>query len=345
MSNNNQFKTAVVGLGYQSHEDHLPALKNIQNIDLVAVCDKDKDKLSAFKKENKKIAVYNNIEKMLKKHQLDFAIVVLPHNEHYNVTKKLISNKIHILKEKPFAVNLKEGVEIMKLAQKNKIQIMTTLQRRYNPIYTTFFQLIDKIGTPFYIDIRYHFYVNNPHEGWRGIRQQAGGGCLIDMGYHMIDLLVWYFGLPEKVFAEFSCNAVCNVKYDAEDTISILFKYIKCLWGTMLISRVVPPKEEYFYIYGTHGIIKIKRGLIERLNSKGDVLESLTRQSSWPSAATDQIEYFLKVITGERKNITSPEFNFNHLAFIEACYRANNSNKYVNPHKLIKDVYEKQIGD
>ena len=341
-SKNNKFKIAIIGLGYQSHEDHIPGIKNIKDVELVAVCDIDKKKLFNFKKENKKVAVYSDLEKMLKKHELNFAIIALPHNEHTKVIKLLINHKMHILKEKPFALNLKEGIAIMELAKRKKVQVMTTLQRRFNPIYTTFFQLIDKIGNPFYIDIHYHFHVNNPHEGWRGNRQQAGGGCLIDMGYHMIDLLVWYFGLPDKVFAEFSCNAVRNVKYDAEDTISVLFKYNnQCLWGTMLISRVIPPKEEYIYIYGTQGIIKVKRGLIERLNNNGEVLESLTRKNNWPSAATDQIEYFLKVIKGEKKNITSPEFNLNHLAFIEACYKANILNKYINPHKLIQNAYKK----
>lgn len=109
----------------------------------------------------------------------------------------------------------------------------------------------------------------------------------------------------------------------------------------MFISRVVPPKEEYLCIYGTKGIIKIKRGSIERLNSAGEVIESLVRNNSWPSAATDQIDYFIKVIKNEKENITSPAFNLNHLAFIEACYTSNNFKKYFNPHILIKKLYEK----
>jgi len=337
------FKVGIIGLGHQSLDDHVPGIKNAIGAELVAVCDKSKARLSEFKKSNKKIATYNNVEAMLKKHKLDFAIVVLPHNEHAKVTKLLINKKIHILKEKPFAIKLSDGVEIMKLAKKKNVKIMTTLQRRFNPVYTTFFQLIDKIGKPFYINIHYHFYVDNPYEGWRGSRMKAGGGCLIDMGYHMIDLLIWYFGLPEKIFAEFSCNAISHVEYDAEDTMNVIFKYKekKCLWGAMLISRVMPPKKEFIHIYGTQGIIKVSRGLIERLNNKGEVQESLTRKNGWPSAATDQIEYFIKVIKGERKNITSPEYNLNHLAFIEACYKAKFSGKYINPHKLIKNVYEK----
>lgn len=200
---NNKYKVAIIGLGHQSHEDHIPALKNFSNIELVAVCDTNKKSLAMYKRENKSVAVYENILKLLKNQKLDFAIVALPHCEYYAVIKLLVERKIHILKEKPFAINLKEGYEIMKLAEKNNVQIMTTLQRRFNPIYTTFFQLIEKIGCPFYIDIRYHFYVNNPHEGWRGNRAMAGGGCLIDMGYHMIDLLIWYFGLPDKILLSY----------------------------------------------------------------------------------------------------------------------------------------------
>ncbi len=71
-----------------------------------------------------------------------------------------------------------------------------------SPLYSTFLQLIDKIRKSFYIEAKYTFYTDKPHEGWRGKKELTGGGRLIDMGYHMVDLLMWYFGLPDKIFVE-----------------------------------------------------------------------------------------------------------------------------------------------
>ena len=56
----------------------------------------------------------------------------------------------------------------------------------------------------------------------------------------------------------------------------------------------------------------------------------LSRENRWPSAAQDQLEYFVKVIRGEKENINGPDFHFNHLAFIEGAYRSKIEKKYIN---------------
>jgi len=333
---NTKLKVGVVGLGHQSLEDHIPAIKNSPDVELVGVVEVDKEKIKSFSKENENIKIYENFDELIKNQKLDFVIIALPHYLHYEITKKALLNKIHVLKEKPFAISLTQAKELKDLDEKNKVQIAVTLQRRFNPIYSTFFQLIGKVGKPFYLKIKYTFYTDKPYEGWRGKKELAGGGCLLDMGYHMVDLLMWYFGLPDKVFAEMSCEAKEGIIYDAEDTAQIIFKYeTKKIWGSLLVSRVIPPKQEYLNVYGTRGIIHLERGKIERYSPDGDLQESLKREHSWPSAAQDQIEYFVKVIRGEKENISTLEFHFNHLAFIEAAYKSAKEHKYINPKEFL----------
>ncbi|RLC34700.1 MAG: gfo/Idh/MocA family oxidoreductase, partial [Candidatus Nealsonbacteria bacterium] len=328
----NKLQVGIIGLGHQSLEDHIPAIKMSPDTELAGVVEIDDKKLKTFLSENKDVKGYKNLNRLFKNHNLDFIVVAVPHYLHYEILKEAIGRKIHILKEKPFAVSLTQAKELNKLAQANNVQIMVTLQRRFNPIYSTFFQLIDKIGIPFFIEAKYTFFTDNPHEGWRGRKTLAGGGCLIDMGYHIIDLLMWYFGLPDEVFVEISCAAKENIAYDAEDTAKVIFKYeTKKVFGSLLVSRVIPPKQEYINVFGTRGIIHIERGKIERLSSNGELQESLKRDHHWPSAAQDQLEYFVKVIRGEKKNIGSPEFHFNHLAFIEAAYESKRKSQYINP--------------
>lgn len=78
---------------------------------------------------------------MIKNQKLDFVIIALPPYLHYEINKKALLNKIHVLKEKPFAISLTQAKELKNLSDKNKIQIAVTLQRRFNTIYSTFFQL------------------------------------------------------------------------------------------------------------------------------------------------------------------------------------------------------------
>jgi predicted dehydrogenase len=329
-------RIGVVGLGHQSLEDHIPAIKACRDIEFVAVADIDEVKLKSFLAENKSINGYLSAEELFKKEKLDIVIIALPHHLHHEVTKLAISYKINVLKEKPFAISLEQGKEIRDLALKNNVHVSVTLQRRFNPIYTTLFQLIDKIGDLFYVEGKYTIFTDSPHDGWRGRKDLAGGGCIIDMGYHMIDLLIWYFGLPDKIFANASCNAKENIDYDAEDTAQIMFEYNKTnVWGSLLLSRVIPPKQEYLNIFGTRGYIHLERGKIERFSSNGVSQESLMRENSWPSAFQDQIEYFVKVIKNEKENIGSPEYHLNHLALIEASYKSLGTKCAVNPKDLL----------
>jgi predicted dehydrogenase len=336
-SRGKRLKAGIVGLGHQSTEDHIPALKQCNDVDFVSVADVDPVKIEKFKEENPSIHTYTSYEQMFEKEKLDFIILVLPHYLHFKATKSAILHKINVLKEKPFTTNLKEARELKKLAEKNKVKISITLQRRFNPIYTTFNQFFDKIGDPFFFEAKYTFYTEEPHTGWRGQKRLAGGGCLIDMGYHLLDLLLWYFDLPDGVIAESSCKAKENIIYDAEDTIAFLFDYHnKNFFGSALISRSISPKQEYLNVFGTRGSIHLERGKIERISSSGIVQESLQREQSWPSAAYDQINYFIKVIKGEKPNINGPEAHFKHLAVIEAVYLSQQKGCYVDPHKILK---------
>ncbi len=338
-----RLKAGIVGLGHQSIEDHIPALKQCTDADFVAVTDIDLLKLEKFKKENPAIHAYTSHEEMFTKEKLDFIILALPHHLHFEVTKSAVLKKINILKEKPFTTDLAQARELERLATKNKVIISTTLQRRFNPIYTTFHQFFDKIGSPFFFESKYTFYTNEPHTGWRGQKKLAGGGCLIDMGYHLLDLLLWYFGVPDGVIAESSCKAKEDVIYDAEDTIALLFDYHKKgFFGSVLISRSMAPKQEYLNVFGTRGSIHLERGKIERLSLDGVVQESLHREQGWPSAAFDQINYFVQVIKGKKLNINGPEEQFKHLAVIEAIYLSQKKSCYIDPNEILKKKNEKK---
>jgi len=213
------------------------------------------------------------------------------------------------------------------------IEVMVSLQRRFNPIYTAFPQLCDLIGEPFLIDAAYTMTVD-PAAGWRADAVQAGGGCVIDMGYHIIDLLLWYFGMPDRVLAQLSAVARPELEYDAEDTASITIGYDTGLFGTILLSRCVPPKTESLRVVGTAGAVHLQRGRIQRMRSNGDIVESLSRDRAWPAAAAAQIDHFCRVLRGERPNSSGPAAHLAHAAFVDACYQSEATGAFANPRDL-----------
>ncbi len=329
-----RLKAAVIGLGRQAIEDHIPGLKDSQFGQLEAVCDLDERKVAEWS-EKTGVRGFKDYNELFDSVELDFIVAVTPHNVYPGIIEEAAKRRLHVLKEKPFARNLQEASHFRSICEKNGIQVMTTLQRRFNPVYSTFFQLIDQIGNPFFVDIKYTLFVENPHEGWRASKEKAGGGCIIDMGYHMVDMIIWYFGLPDKVHAECSSLAKSDEKYDAEDTASILFSYDTGLHGSLLVSRSLPPKTEQMRVVGSRGIIEVERGHIRKLRSNGEVAESLTREHAWPVAAANQIDYFCRVIKGERENIGGPQYHMQHVSFVDACYQSKAEGRYVNPKELL----------
>jgi predicted dehydrogenase len=175
---------------------------------------------------------------------------------------------------------------------------------------------------------------SRPGAGWRGRAVAAGGGCIIDMGYHLIDMILWYFGLPDRVLTDLSTTARPDVHYDTEDTALIHFGYDSGLYGSLLLSRFIGPKTEHIRLVGSKGIVHLERGRIRRLTNDGEVVESLSREQSWPSAATCQIDHFCRVIAGLRPNNSGPEQNLAHMSFIAACYESARQRTYISPREL-----------
>lgn len=325
-----RLRAGVIGLGKQALEDHIPGLRECDGAILAAICDEDADLVRAQQVELR-VPGYTDVEQMLDREELDFLVVAVPHHAGRRIVEAAARRRVHVLKEKPFATSLAEARAMASICDTAGIQLMVTLQRRFNPIYSSFLQLVDRIGTPFVVEAEYTVHVPDPSDGWRGEIRTAGGGCVIDMGYHLVDMILWYFGLPDRVVADLSTTARPDREYDAEDTALIQFGYDSGLYGSLLLSRFIGPKTERLRVVGSRGIVDLERGRLRRLTNGGEVVESLTREQGWPSASATQIDHFCRVVEGLRPNPGPPEDHLVHAAFITACYESARTHAPVNP--------------
>lgn len=98
-------KIALIGLGHQSCSDHLPAIMECSDLELVAVCDRN-EKISIEISEKYNVPYFNSVDEMLLKVVPDIAIVAVPHDAYLPIIKSLAKKHIYIIKEKPFATNM-----------------------------------------------------------------------------------------------------------------------------------------------------------------------------------------------------------------------------------------------
>lgn len=338
-------RTIVIGLGKQSLENHLPALVQSQKLRLVGVCDIDATKVDEV------VAKYNvvgntDLKEMVATLDFDVALVSVPHNAYVNIIGILAEAGKHIIKEKPFATSVDEATRIMKILQTNPIYLGVTVQRRFNPIYQTFHQLKKYIGKIYSIEGQYTMNIPALDDGWRASKEVSGGGALIDMGYHFVDLLVWYFGMPNSVTARLTRGNRPNQNYDVEDTVHLLFDYDlsshynEKLIGNFVISRAYPEKQERVRVYGTAGMIEVTRGLIHRMDVNGNEIERLERTGGWSSAAVEQLDFFADKISSFVPS-SMPDYSehLQHIAVMEAAYKSDEVSSSCYPADFLEAIY------
>jgi len=340
-----KLKIIVVGLGHQSLDDHIPAISECERFELVGVVDIDEAKASEVGAAQV-VPFAPDITALL--NQLDFkpdaAIVAVPHNGYLPIIKLLAEQKIHIIKEKPFAVSVGDALQIKDLIETNNITLQVTLQRRFNPIFYSFQQLIKRIGKLHSIEARYTLNIARLDEGWRASRLYSGGGALVDLGYHYIDLIVWYFGLPDSVTCKLSTGNRDGQVYDVEDTAFLDFSYNDSgadnerILGSLIVSRVYPDKEELLVAYGTKGSVAVRRGQVVRRNINGDEIECLTRTGSWPSALIDQLDQFAGYIESGEHNGDIEARYLKQVALVAAAYKSAELHRSLNPHDSYKTL-------
>lgn len=322
-----------VGLGKQNSKDHLTAALANSRVNIVAVCDSDKD---AAESAGAKLGVpaYTNVADLLKEYKPDAAVVAVPHKYYSEIVGLLLSNKIHVLKEKPMEINLSSAVSLSKLAQDNAAILSVAVQRKHSKVYNLFADYRDKIGDIFSIHGEYTINISDLSEGWRSSFDLSGGGAVIDMGYHLIDLLTWYFGVPDRLSSELGFHNKSNQVYDVEDTAKIQFSYSqgeRKILGSILLSRIYPAKDEGLSIYGTEGTIKILSNKIEYYNNDRELVESAYVKSSGNDVRLQLDSFIDDILSGSAAG--NHVEHLKNMVFIDAVYKSDRVSKTVLPYK------------
>ncbi|GAA0085618.1 Gfo/Idh/MocA family oxidoreductase [Clostridium sp. CTA-7] len=145
-------KIALIGIGSMG-KLHLKNILELQNKDvckLELVCDIDQDKVNEICSDIN-VVPYYSLEKCLEA-EFDAAIIATTSNTHYEIAKKLLMKKKHVLIEKPVVLNLAEADELKKIANENGVTISAGYTEIYNSIVTGVDKLVIDNGNPNYFD-------------------------------------------------------------------------------------------------------------------------------------------------------------------------------------------------
>lgn len=119
-------KLAIIGLGVMG-KNHYRVLKNIQEAEIVALCD-------PIAKDEFDHKLYRDVDEMLKNETIDAVIIAVPTFLHKDVALKCIEKGINLFIEKPVASTLEEGEAILNAANKKNVKVAVGYIERFNPV-------------------------------------------------------------------------------------------------------------------------------------------------------------------------------------------------------------------
>lgn len=257
-------RVGVVGMGKMGLL-HAAILNSLPNIKLHAVTDTEQIVTSFIKKNVTDIQVFYDYKEMIDKCDLDLVYITTPVASHIPISTYCIDKKLHFFVEKPLGKNSDECFELCKKIKDINITTMVGFHLRYADTFRKAKEILDsnELGNP----IRIHSSVYQTQllahsTGWRFRKDVSGGGVLIDLGSHLIDILLWFFGDVKSVQG----TTESNITNQVDDTVKGIIKFQNSLESTFEASWNVKNyrlQETTVEIESTNGRMKVNEDYVK----------------------------------------------------------------------------------
>lgn len=353
-----KLRFGIIGCGYMFNAVHQYAFLESPDVEVVACCDivLDKAVKSAEPFGISAEHCYEKFEDMLEKEELDAVDICTPNYLHSIISVAALNKGINVFCEKPDAVSVSEAERMRDAAEKSGKVLMVMRNNRFLN-YSKFLKKYiaeGKMGEIYTARCGWRRRRGIPGKGgWFTTKAESGGGPLIDLGVHMIDLCVWLMGNPRPVavsgatYCKFADNkadadsehALFGEKkadgiFDVEDLAMGFIRFdngcvmqIEFSWASNI------EKEKTFIdLRGTkagastdtaNGEFKI---FTEVDNQIVDIVPRLPKE---PIAHLQNIQHFINVLLGKEKPDFVPEQGVDIVKILEAMYTSAELGKEV----------------
>ncbi|MDR1149163.1 MAG: inositol 2-dehydrogenase [Spirochaetaceae bacterium] len=303
-----------VGLGRLGIRHAENIASRVQNAELAALCDLDKQKLDETANRLGVSRRFCSFDEMIDCKDVDAVVLVSPSALHTRQIAAALSAGKHVFSEKPLGVTVSECKEAEKAVEAHpELVFMLGFMRRFDESYKYAHDkaVAGEIGKP----ILFRSYSQDPEKFIDGAIAFAphSGGQFLDMAVHDIDLARWFTGSePESVYAIGGCYAHPEfARYQDGDNVSCLMKFKNDCMVFLFAGRTAPHGYNVeTEVIGTKGILRIasvpQKNLVEILDSHGVRREcSENFLERFDTAYVNEVQEFVDcIITGKKPTVT-----------------------------------------
>ncbi len=193
-------RVGIVGAGAIATLGHIPGLQRVPDVQIVAICDTNAERARAAAARFGIPAVFEDYNDMLAQVELDAITVGVPNLYHAPVTLAALAAGKHVLCEKPLAITVADGEAMVEAARRAGLLLAVNMHNRLRADMQVLREIVagERLGRVGYASARWFRRSGIPGFGsWFTRRDLAGGGVLMDIGVHMLDLATWLLGFPQ----------------------------------------------------------------------------------------------------------------------------------------------------
>jgi predicted dehydrogenase len=193
-----QLKVGIIGAGGIARGRHIPCFQRNAKAALVAIADVAEGSAERVAQEFGIPAFYTSYQDMIEKEGLDAVVICTPNKFHAPVTIDALGRGLHVLCEKPMALNAEEGRAMLQAAQDAGKILSVAFHYRHKPNARAAKQIIEdgELGDIYMVRVQALRRRGIPSWGTFTNKEIQGGGAMVDFGVHLLDLALWLMGSP-----------------------------------------------------------------------------------------------------------------------------------------------------
>lgn len=321
---------------------YIPALAETAEIASIALCDMGGTNVAAAKRAwgSRLSAVYESPAAMFRKEKPELALIPMEAKLAPPAIAAALDAGCHVMAEKPACVKLADFLPLAEKAKAKNRHLMLALANRVDPYVVEMRRIVSegRIGKIFGLEstiVADQTRLTKPayHKTWTAQKARAGGGHLIWLGIHWLDLAMYVTQSPIQEVAGFTGN-VGGQPIDTEDSAVVALKFGNGTFGTVTSG--------YYLDKGYHSMLKIwgSQGWVEMRKHGGPGLEwystkeaapkvHLVNKEKEPTGYTPFVQAVARAIAGNQAPPLTTEDSVRALAAVFAAYRAAETKRTV----------------
>ncbi len=358
-----KLRYGIIGTGNIGMTKHLPGYSQLKDtVEIAAACDINPDALKSAAEKYSIMSTYEDYNKLLERDDIDFVSVCLPNYLHHPVTVKALMSGKHVHCEKPMAMNPSEAHDMNTAKEKSGKKLMIGLNNRFTGESQFVKRYVSEgnLGDIYHVKCGWQRRACAGAYGWFTDKSQSGGGPLIDLGVHYIDLAMYFMGYPKVesvtartysklvgsdkgyLFTHDNSRLTDGKKFDVED-LAVGFIGLEndatidfeVSWASHIARERI-----YYSLYGTKGGISFVKEAGETSlrihtivnDTHADIVPSINRRLTEVNEFAD----FVSCINENREpTISVLSQNVDMIGLIDLIYRSAGEKRTISPSEVM----------